>query len=70
MLQTICENLGVNMERVTPTTSFQDVGAESLDIVELVMQLEEELGVTIPDEEAEGIKTVGDAIDYLAKRSL
>lgn len=71
ILQTICENLGVNRERINPTTSFiEDVGAESLDIVELVMELEEEFGVTIPDDEAEKIKTVGDAIDYLAKRNL
>jgi len=71
ILQTICENLGVNKERGDPTTSFlEDVRADSLDIVELVMELEEELGVTIPDDEAEKIKTVGDAIDYLAKRIL
>jgi acyl carrier protein len=71
ILQTICENLGVNKERVDPTTSFlEDVGAGSLDIVELVMELAEELGVTIPDDEAEKIKTVGDAIDYLVKRNL
>lgn len=71
ILQTICENLGVNKEQVASTTSFtEDVGADSLDIVELVMELEEEFGVTIPDEEAERIKTVGDAIDYLAKRNL
>ena len=71
ILQTICENLGVNKEQVASTTSFtEDVGADSLDIVELVMELEEEFGVAIPDEEAERIKTVGDAIDYLAKRNL
>jgi acyl carrier protein len=71
ILPIICDNLGVNKERVDPTTSFlADVGADSLDIVELVMELEEEFGVTIPDDEAEKIKTVGDAIDYLAKRNL
>ena len=71
LIQTICENLGVNKDGVTPSSSFlQDVGADSLDIVELVMELEEEFDVTIPDEEAEQIKTVGDAIDYLAKRNL
>ena len=69
IIQIICENLGVNKERVTPTTSYlEDVGADSLDIVELVMELEEDFDVTIPDEEAVKIKTVGDAIDYLAKR--
>lgn len=71
ILETVCEHLGVNKEQVTPNTSFLEVvGADSLDIVELVMELEEEFGVTIPDEEAEKIKTVGDAIDYLAKRGL
>jgi acyl carrier protein len=71
VIQIICENLGVNKERVTPSSSFlEDVGADSLDIVELIMELEEEFDVTIPDEEAEKIKTVGDAIDYLAKRNL
>lgn len=68
-LQSICERW--SKERVTPSTSFlEDCGADSLDIVELVMELEAEFGVTIPDEEAENIKTVGDAIDYLAKRKL
>jgi acyl carrier protein len=71
MLRMICENLGVIMDRVTPTTSFlEDVRADSLDIVELVTELEEEFGVTIPDEEAEKIKTVGDAIEYIAKQNL
>lgn len=71
ILQTICENLGVNKEQVSPTTSFlEDVGADSLDTVELMMELEEEFGVTIAAEDAEKIKTVGDAIDYLAKRNL
>jgi acyl carrier protein len=67
----ISEKLGMNQARITPTTSFLgDVGADSLDIVEIVMELEEEFGVTIPDEVAESIKTVGDAIDYLASRRL
>jgi acyl carrier protein len=71
ILQTLCANLGVNQEQISTTTSFsKDIGADSLDIVELVMELEEEFGVTIPDEDAEKIKTVGDAIDYLAKRNL
>jgi acyl carrier protein len=71
ILQTICENLGVNKEQVNPTTSFlQDVGADSLDLVELVMELGEKFDVAIPDELAENIKTVGDVIDYLAKRNL
>ncbi len=71
LIETICENLGVSRERISSTASFsEDMGADSLEIVELVMELEEELGVTIPDDEAEKIKTVGDAIDYLAKRHL
>jgi acyl carrier protein len=71
IFQTICENLGVNQERISSTTTFsEDMGADSLDIVEMVMELERELGVTIPDEEAEKIKTVGDVIDYLVRRSL
>jgi acyl carrier protein len=68
--EVICNHLGVNGEQVTRSTSFvEDVAADSLDIVELVMGLEEEFGVTIPDDEAEGIKTVGDALDYIIQRS-
>ena len=66
VIEIVCENLGVNKEQVTRSTSFiEDVGADSLDIVELVMELEEEFEITIPDEEAEKIKTVGQAIDYI-----
>jgi len=62
----VSENLGVNKEQVTRETRFQeDVGADSLDIVELVMELEEEFEITIPDDQAEKIKTVGEAIDYI-----
>jgi acyl carrier protein len=64
----ISENLGVNKETITRETSFiEDIGADSLDIVELVMELEEEFEITIPDEQAEKIKTVGEAIDYIEK---
>lgn len=71
ILQTVCENLGVNKGQVTSSTSFlEDVGADSLDMTELVMELEEAFSITIPDDEAKQIKTVGDAIDYLAKRNL
>jgi acyl carrier protein len=53
-------------ERITLSSSFSEaIGADSLDIVELVMELEEEFGVTIPDEEAERIKTVADAIRFI-----
>jgi acyl carrier protein len=68
VIQIVCDSLGVNKENVTRSTSFQeDIGADSLDIVELVMELEEEFEITIPDEEAEKIKTVGEAIDYIDK---
>src|SRR5208337_5313091 len=68
VIDIVCENLGVNKEQVTRTTSFiEDMGADSLDIVELVMELEEEFEITIPDEQAEKIKTVGEAIDYIQK---
>jgi acyl carrier protein len=66
VIDIVCENLGVNKDQVTRNTSFiEDVGADSLDIVELVMELEEEFEITIPDEQAEKIKTVGEAIDYI-----
>ena len=66
----IVEQLGVNPEQVTPQASFiEDLGADSLDIVELVMAFEEEFGVEIPDDQAETIVTVGDAIKYLEKAS-
>ena len=65
VIEIVCENLGVNKEQVTRSTSFtEDMGADSLDIVELVMELEEEFNVTIPDEAAEKSKTVGDLVDY------
>lgn len=66
VIQIVCDNLGVNKEQVTRATKFQeDIGADSLDIVELVMELEEEFEITIPDEAAEKIKTVGEAIEYI-----
>jgi acyl carrier protein len=68
VIEIVCENLGVNKEQVTRSTSFtEDIGADSLDIVELVMELEEEFEITIPDDQAEKIKTVGEAIDYIEK---
>ena len=62
----VVEHLGVEAEKVTEEASFiDDLGADSLDIVELVMAFEEEFGVEIPDDAAEKITTVKDAIDYI-----
>ncbi|MBE3577366.1 MAG: acyl carrier protein [Limnochordales bacterium] len=62
----VAEQLQVEPERVTPEASFvDDLGADSLDIVELVMAFEEEFGMEISDEEAEKIQTVGDVIQYI-----
>ena len=62
----IVEQLGVSREEAVQGASFtDDLGADSLDIVELVMSLEEEFDIEIPDEDAEKIQTIGDAIDYL-----
>jgi acyl carrier protein len=62
----IVEQLGVNEAEVVPEAKFiDDLGADSLDIVELVMALEDEYGIEIPDEVAEKIQTVGDAIRYI-----
>ena len=64
----ICEQLDVPEEDVVPEASFvDDLGADSLDQVELIMAMEEEFDVSIPDEDAEGIATVQDAIDYVEK---
>jgi len=63
------EELGVKEEEVSETASFQeDLGADSLDVVELVMALEDEFGIDIPDEEVGEIKTVGDAVSYIEKK--
>jgi acyl carrier protein len=66
--QIIVEQLQVDEAEVTPGASFQeDLGADSLDVVELVMQFEEAFDIQIPDEDAEKIKTVKDAVDYIEK---
>ena len=65
----IAEQLGVKLEEVKPEASFiDDLGADSLDTVELVMALEEEFSIEIPDEDAERIVTVQDAIDYIKSK--
>ena len=65
----IADELGVELEKVTNDASFvEDLGADSLDTVELVMRFEEEFEVEIPDEDAEKMQTVGNAIDYLSKQ--
>ena len=67
--QIIAEQLGVKLEEVKPESSFvDDLGADSLDTVELVMALEEEFNIEIPDEDAEKMATVADAIKYIEEK--
>ena len=66
----IAEQLGVKLEEIKPESSFvDDLGADSLDTVELVMALEEEFGIEIPDEDAEKMGTVGEAIKYIEEKA-
>jgi acyl carrier protein len=66
----IVEQLGVNPEQVTPSASFiGDLGADSLDTVELVMAFEEEFGVEVPDEDAEKLQTVSDVVKYIEDKT-
>ena len=68
VIDIICEQMGADKSEVTRETSFiKDLNADSLDTVELVMEFEDEFDMSIPDEEAEKIQTVGAAIDYVAK---
>ena len=65
----VVEHLGVEADKVTPEASFiDDLGADSLDIVELVMEFEKEFNIDIPDEDAEKLRTVGDAVGYLNQK--
>ena len=66
VIEIVCEQMGATKEKVTDATSFiNDLGADSLDTVELVMEFEDEFDLNIPDEAAEKIQTVGDAIKYI-----
>ena len=66
----IIDKLGVSEEKITNEAKFiDDLGADSLDTVELIMELEEEFGLEIPDEEAEKLATVGDAVTYIESNS-
>lgn len=66
----IAEYLSVDESKITPEASFgDDLGADSLDYVELIMALEEEYGISIPDEDAEKMSTVGDAMEYIKSKS-
>lgn len=70
VIKVVCEKMGKTPEQVTRESSFiNDLGADSLDIVELVMELEDEFGISIPDTDSEKIQTVGNAIDYIQQKS-
>jgi acyl carrier protein len=68
VIDIVAEQLGVDKEKISPETHFiNDLGADSLDTVELVMELEEEFDISIPDDAAEKIQTVGQAIEFIEK---
>lgn len=68
VIDIVAEQLGVEKDKIAPETSFvNDLGADSLDTVELVMELEEEFDINIPDDAAEKIQTVGQAIEFIDK---
>jgi acyl carrier protein len=70
VVEIVSEQMGVSKDQVLKETSFvNDLGADSLDTVELVMEFEEEFDITIPDEEAEKIQTVGQAIEYIEQHT-
>lgn len=69
VVELVSKQMGVNAQQITPQTSFvNDLGADSLDTVELVMEFEDAFDMNIPDEDAEKIQTVGDAIKYIEER--
>ncbi len=66
----VCEELGVQDSEVKPESSFtEDLGADSLDVVELVMALEEQFSIEIPDDDVANLKTVGDVVSYIEKKA-
>ena len=70
VVEIVVDKLGVEVSKVTPEAKFiDDLGADSLDTVELIMQFEEEFEIEIPDEEAENIQTVKNAVDYINNNS-
>lgn len=70
VIEIVSEQMGVPKEQITRETSFvNDLGADSLDVVELTMELEEEFDITIPDDKAEEIQTVGQAVDYIQEHA-
>ncbi len=65
----VCNQMGTTSDKITPETSFvNDLGADSLDTVELVMEFEDEFEISIPDEDAEKIQTVGNAVEYIQSK--
>ncbi len=69
VIEIVCEQLTVDKASIKRTSSFvDDLKADSLDVVELVMEFEDEFGITIPDADYEKIKTVGDAVDYIEEK--
>ncbi len=70
VIRIVCDQMGATPDKVTEETSFiNDLGADSLDTVELVMEFEDEFEISIPDEDAEKIQTVGSAIQYIESKS-
>jgi len=70
VVKIVCNQMGTTPDKVTRETSFvNDLGADSLDTVELVMEFEDEFEISIPDEDAEKIQTVGNAIEYISAKS-
>ncbi len=70
VIKIVCDQMGTTPDKVSRETSFiNDLGADSLDTVELVMEFEDEFEISIPDEDAEKIQTVGNAIEYISSKS-